>query len=129
MFHKDCGSLRTTNLNQLIRPMKITLALTALALTLTGTALAEDPAKKAPAKGKGKGLLVADADGDKKVSLEEFKAHNPKRKKPLPDDKIDSIFKKKDADGDGFLAGKELEFTKKKPAGGGAAKKKPAAAN
>jgi len=99
----------------------ITSILAALALgTTLATAADEKPA--APAAGDAKPAAPAaadakpkrdpaevfkklDANGDGKVSLEEFKAGPAGKKDPA---KAEEIFKKKDKDGDGFLTLEEF---------------------
>lgn len=80
------------------------LSLLALSLAAPLTLCAEDGGKHAD-KPKGKGFKGLDTDGDKKISLAEFKA-DFKGKKP---EKADDKFKAGDKDADGFWSVDEFK--------------------
>lgn len=91
--------------------MKTTLTLIVLAaLAGAGISAAEDgtekekPAKKAKAAG----LMTADKDSDGKITQEEFTAWAAARPKPLPAEKAEALFKKRDTNGDGAITKDEL---------------------
>ncbi len=99
--------------------MKLAIATCALALFAAGNVWADDD----PGTGKGKGaagrgeMLMklfekADANGDGKISLEEFKnalENAPKGKLKDKPEAIDKLFKRIDANGDGFITKEEMK--------------------
>lgn len=80
----------------------LTLALAALALAPSFTAQAEKP-KRDPAQL----FKLFDRDGDGGVSFEEYKAGMAGQMDPS---RVETTFKKKDADGDGKLSMTELMY-------------------
>ena len=110
--------------------MKNTLKLIA-AITIAGMGLAiaddkdgDKPKGKPAKKAKGGGLMSADANKDGKITLDEMKAWGAAKSKPVPAEKIETIFKKRDKKGDGALTADEVKGGKKKPKPGGEGKKK-----
>ncbi len=61
---------------------------------------------------------------DGKITLDEMKAWGAAKSKPVPAEKIETIFKKRDKNGDGALTADEVKGGKKKPKAGGEGKKK-----
>ena len=69
-------------------------------------------AAKPEKPGKGaKHANSADTDKDGKISLAEFTAFKKAQSKSLTDEKIKSIFEKKDTNHDGFLSSSEMKET------------------
>ena len=101
--------------------MKLAIVAVVAAFLATGSAFAgDDPdAGKDKAKaGAGRGEMLmklfdkADANGDGKISLEEFKTaleNAPKGKLKDKPEAIDKLFKKIDANGDGFITKEEMK--------------------
>ena len=89
----------------------------------------DKPKKKPAKKAKGGGLMSADKNKDGKVTLDEMKSWGAAKAKPVPAEKIEAIFKKRDKNGDGALTADEAKAGRKKPkAEGEGKKKKPGAA-
>lgn len=89
------------------------LGAVAVGLILFSTGSAE-AAKKGnrPQRGPGELLKKLDTDGDKKISLEEFKAFKPKAGKTGKNGKefdAEKVFKHKDKNNDGFLTPDEFK--------------------
>jgi hypothetical protein len=102
--------------------MRLAIAATVAAFLAAGSAFAGDDNPGAGAdKGKagaGRGEMLmklfekADANGDGKVSLEEFKKaieNAPKGKLKDKPEMIDKLFKRIDANGDGFITKEEMK--------------------